>query len=39
LSPILKVLMRLLEVEKEMWDIWLELVEEELPLPLGGMAP
>ncbi len=27
-----------LEVEKEMWDIWLELVEEELPLPLGGMA-
>ncbi len=21
-----------------MWDIWLELVEEELPLPLGGMA-
>jgi len=27
-----------LEVEKEMWDIWLELAEEELPLPLGGMA-
>ncbi len=27
-----------LEVEKEMWDIWLELAEERLPLPLGGMA-
>jgi len=27
-----------LEVEKEMWDIWLELAEENLPLPLGGMA-
>lgn len=25
-------------VEKEMWDIWLELAKEELPLPLGGMA-
>ena len=27
-----------LEVEKEMWDIWLELAEDNLPLPLGGMA-
>jgi len=27
-----------LEVEKELWDIWVELVGEELPLPLGGMA-
>ncbi|HIC42936.1 MAG TPA: succinate--CoA ligase [Sulfurimonas sp.] len=28
-----------LEVEKEMWDIWQELCEDEtLPLPLGGMA-
>lgn len=27
-----------LEVEKELWDIWLELTDEELPLPLGGMA-
>jgi 1,4-dihydroxy-6-naphthoate synthase len=27
-----------LEVEREMWDIWQELAEEELPLPLGGMA-
>ncbi len=27
-----------LEVEIEMWDIWQELAEEELPLPLGGMA-
>ncbi|WP_281951607.1 menaquinone biosynthesis family protein [Nitrosophilus kaiyonis] len=27
-----------LEVEKEIWDIWLELAKEELPLPLGGMA-
>jgi len=27
-----------LEVEKEMWDIWLELAEENLPLPLGGMV-
>jgi len=27
-----------LEVEKEMWDIWVELAGEELPLPLGGMA-
>jgi len=28
-----------LEVEKELWDIWVELAKEEgLPLPLGGMA-
>ncbi len=27
-----------LEVEIEMWDIWQELVGENLPLPLGGMA-
>lgn len=27
-----------LEVEKEVWDIWQELVGKELPLPLGGMA-
>jgi 1,4-dihydroxy-6-naphthoate synthase len=27
-----------LEVEKELWDIWLELAGEALPLPLGGMA-
>lgn len=28
-----------LEVEKEIWDIWVELCDgEELPLPLGGMA-
>ncbi|MCK4442089.1 MAG: succinate--CoA ligase [Sulfurovaceae bacterium] len=27
-----------LEVEKEIWDIWIELVGEGLPLPLGGMA-
>jgi 1,4-dihydroxy-6-naphthoate synthase len=27
-----------LEVEKELWDIWLELAGETLPLPLGGMA-
>jgi 1,4-dihydroxy-6-naphthoate synthase len=28
-----------LEVEKEIWDIWLELNSgKELPLPLGGMA-
>lgn len=27
-----------LEVEKEIWDIWIELTGEELPLPLGGMA-
>ena len=28
-----------LEVERELWDIWLELTgSRELPLPLGGMA-
>jgi len=27
-----------LEVEKELWDMWVELAGEELPLPLGGMA-
>lgn len=27
-----------LEVEKEMWDIWVELSGAELPLPLGGMC-
>ncbi len=27
-----------LEVEREIWDIWVELAKEELPLPLGGMA-
>ncbi len=27
-----------LEVEKELWDIWVELAGANLPLPLGGMA-
>jgi len=27
-----------LEVAKEIWDIWIELAGEGLPLPLGGMA-
>jgi len=27
-----------LEVEAELWDIWVELAGEGLPLPLGGMA-
>lgn len=27
-----------LEVEREMWDIWVELAGEGLPLPLGGMC-
>ncbi len=27
-----------LEVERELWEIWVELAGEELPLPLGGMA-
>ena len=27
-----------LEVEREIWDIWVELAKEKLPLPLGGMA-
>jgi len=25
-------------VEAEIWDIWQELIQEDLPLPLGGMA-
>ena len=25
-------------VERELWDVWLELAKEDLPLPLGGMA-
>ena len=28
----------LLEVEKELWDIWQELSGGDLPLPLGGMC-
>ena len=27
-----------LEVEKEIWEIWVELAGDGLPLPLGGMA-
>ena len=27
-----------LKVEKELWDIWVELAGNDLPLPLGGMA-
>lgn len=27
-----------LEVEKELWNIWVEVAGEGLPLPLGGMA-
>jgi len=27
-----------LEVTKEIWDIWVELIGEGVPLPLGGMA-
>lgn len=27
-----------LEVEAHLWDIWLEMAHENLPLPLGGMA-
>lgn len=27
-----------LEVEREMWDIWVELSGADLPLPLGGMC-
>jgi len=27
-----------LEVELELWDWWLDLAQDELPLPLGGMA-
>jgi len=25
-------------VEREIWDIWMDLAKDELPLPLGGMA-
>ncbi|MDR0468327.1 MAG: S-ribosylhomocysteine lyase [Campylobacteraceae bacterium] len=28
----------LLEVEREIWEIWTSLTKEDLPLPLGGMA-
>jgi len=27
-----------LEVEREIWDIWVELCKKDLPLPLGGMC-
>ncbi len=27
-----------LEVEREMWDVWVKLAGEGIPLPLGGMA-
>lgn len=27
-----------LEVEREMWDVWTDLAQDNLPLPLGGMA-
>ncbi len=27
-----------LSVERELWDIWIELAKTKLPLPLGGMA-
>jgi 1,4-dihydroxy-6-naphthoate synthase len=27
-----------LEVEREIWDIWVDFVKSDLPLPLGGMA-
>ena len=27
-----------LEVERELWDIWMQECKEDLPLPLGGMA-
>ncbi|SMC08513.1 menaquinone biosynthesis family protein [Nitratiruptor tergarcus] len=27
-----------LEVERELWDIWVDLAGSDLPLPLGGMA-
>jgi 1,4-dihydroxy-6-naphthoate synthase len=27
-----------LEVEREIWDIWIDLTKSDLPLPLGGMA-
>ncbi len=28
----------LLEVEREIWDIWVEIAGDGIPLPLGGMA-
>ncbi|MDY0326638.1 MAG: MqnA/MqnD/SBP family protein [Arcobacteraceae bacterium] len=28
----------LLEVEREIWDVWVEIAGEGMPLPLGGMA-
>lgn len=28
----------ILEVEANLWDIWMDLVEDNLPLPLGGMV-
>ncbi|MDR0761453.1 MAG: S-ribosylhomocysteine lyase [Campylobacteraceae bacterium] len=27
-----------LEVEREIWDIWIDFIKSDLPLPLGGMA-
>lgn len=27
-----------LEVESHLWDIWIDLTKDDLPLPLGGMA-
>lgn len=27
-----------LEIEREIWDIWIDFVKDNLPLPLGGMA-
>ncbi len=27
-----------LEVEAHLWDIWVDFIKDELPLPLGGMA-
>ncbi|MDR1615325.1 MAG: hypothetical protein LBS26_07165 [Campylobacteraceae bacterium] len=27
-----------LEVEREIWDIWIDITKSDLPLPLGGMA-
>ena len=27
-----------LEVEAEIFDIWIDLAKDDLPLPLGGMA-
>ena len=28
----------ILEVEANLWDIWVDLIEDNLPLPLGGMV-